>query len=987
MKHLAKKSTFLLLFFLLFHLASYAQETVRGQVVDEFGDAIPGANVHVLNTSNGVMTDRDGNFVLTNVALNSIIQISFIGFKSHSVTFTGQTSFRIILVEDAQLLEEVVVIGYGAVRKSDLTGSITAIGEKDFNKVVATSPAELIGGKIAGVQITSNGGRAGSGSRIRIRGGASLSATNDPLIVLDGVPLDVGGISGSSDVLSTINPNDIESMNILKDASATAIYGSRASNGVIIITTKKGQKDGALKVNVSSLNSISTIARKVDVMDAATFRDVIATNPFTSEKYIGYMGDASTNWQNEIYRNAFTTDNNVNVSGNIERILPFRVSAGFISNDGTLKTDNMKRGTVAISLSPVFLDDHLSVQVNLKGTNSESRFGNGEAIGAAIRMDPTQPVKAPGFEAFNGYYTWLSGNSQLPNTLATYNPVALLNGRDDKGTVLRSIGNVQLDYKMHFLPELRANLNLGYDVSKGKGDVVIQKWAPNKYTQGGERSKYEQDKTNKLLEFYLNYSKNITNSRLEVMGGYTYQDWKRTNHSFNVTDYDGDYIVSEPTYPKYVNQNTLISFYGRLNYNLMEKYLLTATVRQDGSSRFSTKNRWGTFPSVALAWRASEEFFLKDIDVLSNLKLRIGYGLTGQQEIGDYEYLARYALSDLTAQYQIGDVFYQGWRPSGYDSNRKWEETATSNLGFDFGFFGNRLTGSVDLYHKNTKNLLNRIDLPMGSNFTNMIVKNIGSMMNNGYEVSLNVVAISQKELQWDLGFNISHNYSKITKLTLNDSSDSDYVGVATGGISGGTGNMVQMHAVGHAPRTFYLYKQLYFPDGTPIEGAFADLNGDGVINEKDKYFVHKPEPDILMGFNTSVVWQRWTASTSLRASIGNYVYNNIYSDLGNYSQVFNPNNFLMNTVNDIRNTRFYNRNLMSDYYLSNASFLKMDYLQLGYNIGRVADAVDVSCRLSVQNVFTITKYKGVEPEIANGIDGNFYPNPRTFSVGINLGF
>ena len=679
-----KKAILLCLFFFLFQVATFAQGVVKGQVLDEFGDPVVGANVSIQGTTLGVVTDVDGNFQLNNVALNSVLQISYIGYTNQTVTYTGQSTLRIVLAEDTQMLSEVIVIGYGTMKKGDLTGSITAIGEKDFNKGVATSPAELISGKIAGVQITSSGGRAGSGSRIRIRGGASLSATNDPLIVLDGVPLDVGGISGASDVLSTINPNDIESMNVLKDASATAIYGSRASNGVIIINTKKGQKGQGLKINFSTLNSISTIARSVDVMDAETFRGVVASNPFSTQKYVDYQGKASTDWQKEIYRNAFTTDNNLNVSGNLGTNWPFRVSAGFISNDGTLKTDNMKRGSAAISLSPTFFDDHLQVQVNLKGTNSISRFGNGEAIGAAIRMDPTQPVKASGFDAFNGYYTWLSGNSQLPNTLATYNPVALLYGRDDSGNVLRSIGNVQLDYKFHFLPDLRANLNLGYDVLKGKGDVVIEKWAPNRYTQGGERSKFEMDKTNKLLEFYLNYTKEFSKNRLEVMAGYTYQDWKTTGHNFNVTDYDGGYIVSKPTYERDVYQNTLISFFGRLNFNVLERYLLTATVRRDGSSRFSTDNRWGTFPSVALAWRISEEGFLKGVDKLSNLKLRLGYGLTGQQEIGDYEYLSRYSLSDLTAQYQFGDVFYQAWRPSGYDRNRKWEETATSNIGLDF---------------------------------------------------------------------------------------------------------------------------------------------------------------------------------------------------------------------------------------------------------------------------------------------------------------
>ena len=984
-----KRILSIMLSMLLISSIAIAQQkiTVTGTVTDAQGQPLVGVTVLEKGFNNVAITDANGRFTIS-VPSAALLQFSYIGFnRVEKPASSINLSAPVVMQEDNLFLDEVVVIGYGQVRKGDLTGSITAIGEKEFNKGVATSPVELISGKIAGVQITSNGGRAGSGSRIRIRGGASLSATNDPLIVLDGVPLDVGGISGSSDVLSTINPNDIESMNILKDASATAIYGSRASNGVIIITSKKGAKEQPLRINFSTQNSVSTIARKVDVMDGDTFRETVTHNPFSTDKYVGYLGTANTDWQNEVYRTAFTTDNNLNISGNIGKSLPFRISGGLMNNEGILKTDKMTRGSASLSLSPTFFHDHLSVQLNVKGSYTNSFFGNGEAIGAALRMDPTKPVTTTGFDAFNGYFTWLSGNSQIPNTLATYNPVALLYGREDKGTVTRSIGNLQLDYKFHFLPELRANLNLGYDVSEGKGDVTIEKWAPQRYTQGGERSKYEQDKRNLLLEFYLNYSKNFANSRLEVMGGYTYQDWKKTNHSFNTTNYDGNYIVSEPTYPRYVNQNTLISVFGRLNYTLLDRYMVTATVRRDGSSRFSKDNRWGTFPSVALAWRISEEGFLKDIKALSNLKLRLGYGLTGQQEIGDYEYLSRYALSDLTAQYQLGNLFYQGWRPSGYDSNRKWEETATSNIGLDFGLFNNRFSASIDYYHKDTKHLLNNIDLPMGSNFTNMIVKNIGSMMNNGYEISLNVVAFNTKELQWDLGFNISHNYSKITKLTLNDSASSDYVGVATGGISGGTGNLIQMHSVGHAPRTFYLYKQLYFDNGLPIEGAFADLNGDGVINEKDKYFVHTPEPDVMMGFNTNFVYKKWSFATSLRASIGNYVYNNVFSDLGNYSQVFNPNNFLMNTVNDIQNTRFYNRNLMSDYYLANASFLKMDYLQIGYNFGRIANVLNLTLNLSAQNVFTITKYKGVEPEIAGGIDGNFYPNPRTFILGLNLNF
>lgn len=958
---------------------------ISGRVVDSDGEPLIGVNIMVKGSNKGTTTDFDGFFSLEDIDESAVLVFSYVGYRTQEVELSGESNLNITMITDAQLLDEIVVVGYGTMRKEDLTGSITVIGEKDFNKGQATSPAELISGKIAGVQITSGGGRAGGGNRIRIRGGSSLSATNDPLIVLDGVPLDFGGISGSADVLSTINPHDIESMNVLKDASATAIYGSRASNGVIIITTKKGQKGQPFKVNFSTINSLATTGRTVDVMDAEKFRKTVTSNPFTSDKYIDFLGEHDTDWQKEIFRNAFTSDNNLSISGNIGNEVPFRISGGFITNDGTLKRDNMKRGTAALSLAPTFFEDHLSVDVNLKGTFSKSHFGNGGAIGAALRMDPTQPVKETGYEDYNGYFTWLSGSSGLPNTLATYNPVALLNGRNDHGNAMRSIGNVQLDYKFHFLPELRANLNLGYDVSEGKGDVVVEKWSPDKFTQGGERSRYEQDKRNLLMEFYLNYTKEFANNRFEIMGGYTYQDWKTTDHSFNTTDYDGDYIVNEPTFPRYINQNTLISFFGRGNYNLMEKYLLTATLRYDGSSRFSPENRWGLFPSVAFAWRMSEENFFKEINPLSDLKLRLGYGLTGQQEIGNYEYLARYALSDLTAQYQIGDSFYQAWRPSGYDKDRKWEETATVNIGLDFGFFDNRLYGSVDYYHKDTRHLLNNIDLPIGSNFTNMIVKNIGSMMNNGFELSLNVFAIDKPDVQWDLGVNLSHNYSKITKLTLND--DSEYVGVPVGGISGGTGNMVQMHSVGIVPSTFYLYRQLYYQDGLPVEGGFADLNGDGTINEKDKYFVYKPEADILLGFNTSVGLGSWTFSTSLRGSIGNYMYNNIFSDLGNYSQVFNPNNFLMNTVNDIENTQFYNRNLMSDYYLSNASFLKVDYVNIGYDFGRISNKANLSMNLSFQNVMTITKYKGTDPEIAGGIDNNFYPNPRTISLGLNLNF
>ena len=975
------------------NLAGQNAKKITGIITDDKNIPVAGASIVVKGTPTGVVSNQDGRFELS-VPENAVIVISYIGFFTQEIPVMNKSVFQVVLKEDAQLLNEVLVIGYGTMKKSDLTGSITAIDSKKFSKGVVSNAASLITGKVAGVQITSNGGRAGDGNRIRIRGGASLNASNDPLIVIDGVPIDNGTISGMTNPLSTINPNDIESMNVLKDASATAIYGSRASNGVIIITTKKGSADQKFKIDFSSNNSISTIARKVELMSSDEFREAVAReaakNPLTEQMYVGYLGTANTDWQKEIFRAAFTTDNNISISDNFKGYLPYRISGGFISQDGILKTDNMKRGTLSINLSPTMFDKHLSVNVNLKGTYSHSRFGNGDAIGAALRMDPTKPVKADGYDNYNGYWNWMEGSTSNVNTLATKNPVALLYGKDDQADVYRSIGNMQIDYKFHFLPELRANLNLGYDISQGKGDKYIQPWSPDKYAQHGEYSQFKQDKQNLLFEYYFNYSKEFNeNNRLDVMAGYTYQDWKTTTYSYAVMDYAKENVITAAsTFPSTTVQNTLISFFGRLNYSFMNKYLLTATLRRDGSSRFGSENRWGTFPSVALAWRMKDEEFLKNVNFLSSLKLRLGYGVTGQQDgIGNYDHIAKYGYSDPTARVQFGNQFYYLWRPDGYDPQRKWEQTATTNIGIDWGVNENKFFGSIDLYYKHTTDLLNEIPVPMGSNFVNKIIKNIGSLDNKGIEANFGYVAIDSKDIRWDLGFNITYNHSEITKLSLNDGPESDYVGALVGGISGGTSNTIQIQAVGYAPNTFYVYKQLYDINGNPIEGAYADLNENGRLDDGDLYKYKSPNPDVYMGFNTSFSYKKWTLSTALRASLGNYVYNNVNSDLGNYSQTLNPNNFLMNTVKDINNTGFFTRQLLSDYYIQNASFLKMDYLQIGYDFGKVAKVADLKLNFSIQNVFTITKYNGIDPEIAGGIDNNFYPNPRTFSLGLSLNF
>lgn len=990
---------FMLCFFLVNHVTAQNNfVSVQGTVVDANSEPLIGVSISAKGTSTGTTTDVDGNFSIK-VVPGSTLVFSYVGYQPREIEILQSQELSVVMQDDSQVLDDVVVIGYGSVKKKDLTGAISAIGEKEFAKGVVTSPAQLLSGKVTGVQITSNGGRAGAGSTIRIRGGASLNASNDPLIVVDGVPIS-SGLSGSTDALSMVNPNDIESMNILKDASATAIYGSRASNGVILITTKKGTSK-KMQVNISTNNSLSYNSKKVDVLSGNQFRDLV--NTYGSAKQIGMLGEYNTDWQDEIYRTAFTTDNNVSISGTAG-VLPYYVSLSFLDNNGILKTDNMKRSTMAINLTPKFLDDHLSVNLNLKGTIGSSRFGNGDAIGAALRMDPTQPVKADGYDMFNGYWTWMANNadfSQGPLSLGTKNPVALLESKEDKGDTYRSIGNIQLDYKMHFLPELRANLNLGYDVAKGKGNVTIPVWAPQTYTNGGKnpeggfypggsRSKYDQSKRNLLMEFYLNYNKTLEEikSTIDLMGGYSYQDWKTTDNLYPTTTFDGEKELDAPTFANSYSQNTLISYFGRLNYTLMDKYMLTASLRRDGSSRFSKNNRWGTFPSAALAWRVNEESFMQGFKDLYNLKLRLGVGVTGQQEIDNYGYIPSFSPSgNAGAYYQFGDVFYSLWRPDGYDPNRKWETTTTYNIGIDYGFFNNRVFGNIDAYYKKTKDLLNTVPLAIGENNTNQITKNIGAMENKGVEFSLTVLPIDNKDITWEISANATYNDSKITKLTINDNDPLNEYILLTGDISGGTGTKVQRHAVGHAPSTFYLYKQLYNADGKPIDGAYADLNGDGMIDDNDRYLSKRSVPKWFLGFNTSFRYQNWTISTSLRSNLGAYVYNNFNANNGNFAQVL-QSDFLSNGSTNILATKFTQQNLLSDYYLENASFLKMDYLTLTYEFPKFSKSISrLAASFTVQNVFTATKYTGVDPEITNGIDNNFYPNPRTFVLGINLNF
>jgi iron complex outermembrane receptor protein len=954
------------------------QKTISGIIKTAKGEPIIGATVLIKGTSTGTITDLDGKYFLDVANNSAVLVFSHIGFQSQEIPVNDQTVIDVSL-EEGTTLTEVVVVGYGTQRKKDLTGSVTSLTNENFQKGNIASVEQLANGKLAGVQITTNGGAPGSGSRIRIRGGASLNASNDPLIVIDGMPLDNSGVSGAANPLSFINPNDIETFTVLKDASATAIYGSRASNGVIMITTLKGKKGDALRFNFSTLLSSSHKTKVVDVLNGTEFKDLVTAKGTAAQKAL--LGTENTNWQDLIYRTAFSTDNNLSATGSLAKI-PFRVSVGYLKQEGILLGDNMNRYSGSVGISPRLLNDDLRIDLNYKGALIKSLFANQGAIGSAVSFDPTQPVS--GKSEFSGYFEWLDPSTKKPNTLAGRNPIALLNTRTDEGTVNRHIGNAQLNYRLPFFKDVRANLNVAFDKSTSDGFVRVDSTAAAEYTRQGVDRKYTQDRNNKTMQFYLNYLKELTNHRIDIMGGYEYQDFLREGTNLDKT-MRGE--IKENT--RYKTQNTLLSYFGRANYGYQNKYLVTTTLRYDGSSRFSPETRWGLFPSVALAWRINEESFLKDSKIFSDLKLRLGYGVTGQQslpnDLSDYPYLPRYVISESTAQYQFGNTFYTTFRPEGYDQNIKWEETVTKNAGLDFGFFDGRFGGSVDVYNRETKDLLSIIPVPAGSNLTNQILTNVGNMTNKGVELTLNAVPVKNNSLSWDVNFNVTFNENKITNLTKVASNNT--TGILTGGISGGVGNTIQIHTVGLPRNAFYVWRQVYDSNGVPVDGLYADENGDGKISPDDRYRYKQADPRIFLGFSSALNVGNFNFGFTLRGSIDNYVYNNVNSNSGLFKQSSNP--YLGNATRDVLNVNFTNNQYFSDYYLENGSFLRADNISFGYNLNNLLKDKHITARVSaiIQNAFVITKYSGIDPEIANGIDNNFYPRPRTYSLGLNIGF
>lgn len=976
--------------------AQSAKLQVKGVVVDAAGNPVLGAAVAEVGTTNGVTTDLNGQYALNVSSPKSIVSISYIGYKTVSVVATSTVLSRVVLQEDLMSLEEVVVIGYGAVKKNDMTGSVVAVKAEEINRGALTSPQEMLRGKVPGVNITSGSGAPGEGAEIRIRGGASLSANNNPLIVIDGVPVANEAGPGMANGLSMVNPNDIASFTVLKDASATAIYGSRASNGVILITTKKGQ-NGCPRVSYNGSASVKHNHKTLEMMSADEFKEYVVMAG--GEEAADLFGTANTDWQNEIFRLAMATDHNVSVTGAFgwKDELPYRFSAGYTYDQGTLKGSDNQRVTLDVNLSPKFFTEHLSVNLNAKGIYNRSNYADAGAVGAAVSFDPTQTPYVYDADGVidntvnNGYWNWATD-------LAPVNPLSTLYNKYDGNQSYRALGNLQLDYKVHGFEDLRFNLNLGLDITKTKGDkgnvvgsIFANRDSDSNYKTFGRFDEYENLHRNQLLEFYANYAKEVGIHNISVMAGYSWSMNYSQTESWNYgrTAANGPCTLISNTAPSY--SNALVSFYGRANYSIASRYLFTVTMRADGSSRFVGKNRWGYFPSAAFAWNIAQEEFLKDSNVLTALKLRLGWGVTGQQEFGENYAALQYSeiSQEPTNQYPLGDGFYFPVKPHAFNESLKWEETTTYNVGLDFGFINGRINGTVDAYLRQTDDLISRVAVPLGGNFSNYVYQNIGSMENKGIEVSLNVIPVQTKNWHWSIGFSGTFQDTEIKTLP------SEAIEVGSGG--GGTGNHLQRHVVGYSPYTFYLWQQVYDQNGNPIHDALVDRDGDGQITNADRYMTNKsPNPDFYYGVNMKLSYKNWDLGFNGHGAVGNYMFNDVLcgSVTTNYVDLVNKG-YLINTQRAVTKYGFnVGANSVpqrcSDLFLEDASYFRLDDVTLGYTFRDVAKS-DMSIRIAagVQNVLVITNYSGLDPEcsVTGGIDSNIYPRPRIYSVRLGINF
>ena len=1013
-----RKLLFTLLSLLFISLAAHGQTaSIIGKITDVEGLPVYPATLVLEGKGMGAQTNENGEFEIKFVPIGTVVLIvratGFVTYNQEIIVSSGTVlNQNITLTKEAKEYDEVVVIGYGTTRTKDLTGAATIITEKNFLQGSLATPEQLIMGKVAGLKVTSNDGAPGSGSTLRLRGGTSINASNDPLIVIDGVPIDNGGIAGTANPLSLVNPNDIASFVILKDASATAIYGARAANGVILITTKKGsasQKE--VHVTLNSKISISTIAKYAEVLSGDSLRTLI--NRQGSQQQIDLLGAANTDWQKEVFRTAITSDNNVSITGGIIG-LPYRLSVANRFENGLLKRDNMNRTSLGLNLNPTFLDGNLQLEVNQKMVQSRAFFANRGALGAAF-FDPTQAVQSGNNNLFGGYFEWIDNGK--PNVLSARNPLGLIMQSEDRSVVNRYIGNAKVSYKMPFLPMLKATVNLGTDQSEGTGYTITDSLSAAGYFTQGSYSQYRQTKGNKLIEAYTNFNtgEKYKDHLLDLTAGYSYQDWYTSSPNYaGYNQAKTDTIVLPAANPFYT-KNALLSFYARGIYTFKNQFVVNLSMRRDGSSRFSSEQRWGWFPAASAAWLLSEGF-LKDVKEISMLKIRAGYGVTGQQDgIGDYAYIGNYFEGATNAQYAFGGQYYTVFRPAGYDANLKWETTSSINIGLDFGLYKDRFSGSIDVYRKSTSDLLATVAVPAGTNFTNQILTNVGGMQNQGIEVSLNTGLIAKKNMRLDWMVNFTRNFNEVTKLSQIE--DPNSPGILVGGIAGGIGNQVLIHQVGQPTFTYFVYEQQYEQDGSLIEvgqqasidmngdgtintsdkwkdtNAFVDRNNDGIINVKDRYYAGQVAPKFFMGTALNFQYGKWNAGVSMRSEIGATIYNNIHSNSATFSAIDGTKKFLSNISSlfyedEVQKTT--TNQLLSDHYLERADFLRIDNISVGYNFGKLGftkDKVGVNVGFSVQNVFVFTKYSGQDPEVGGGVDNNFYPRPRVYTLNLNFDF
>lgn len=994
-----------LLLGLFLSVGAFAQNDVKGIVKDASGEPIIGATIRVVGQDGGAITDFDGNFTIK-AAPGAKIQVSYIGYKT--VELPVSANMVVTLQDDTQLLSDVVVIGYGRAKKEDLTGSVTAIKPDEMSKGITSSASDMLVGKVAGVDVITAGGSPGSGAQIRIRGGSSLNASNDPLLVVDGLTIDNNTATGMSNVMAMINPNDIETFTVLKDASATAIYGSRASNGVIIITTKKGRKGTGPKFSYNGDVTISTTQKRYSVLNGDEYRAL--ANRLWGEGNAPELGKANTDWQDEIFRTAVSTSHNLSITGGLKN-MPYRVSAGYQSDSGIIKNSYMKRFNASVNLAPSFLDDHLNFNVTAKFmAEKDSYVDAGAVVGGALAMDPTRPVyyDGPGSEFVGGYYQYLQTTDAFPdkswnyttNTNTPSNPVALLNQKSCIANASDFTGNIEMDYKIHGFEDLHIHASFGGQYTSSTQDDYTSPYSydNNYYGWNGVRKYYKYSIT---ATAYAQYVHTFGAHTIDIMAGgeeshYHRNGWNAGSgwDSYNNVAYN-ETLKSEQ---EWATHNSLVSYFGRLNYTLLDRYMLTATFRADGSSRFAKGHKWGYFPSVALAWRINDEKFMKPLKWWNEFKLRLGWGQTGQQDIGsDFLYQPVYTIGDQYGQYQFGtgsDSFYYTVRPSAYNPDLTWETTTTWNAGLDFAFLNNRITANIDGYYRKTTDLIQDVTIPVGMNFAQRMSQNIGSLENYGIEFSIGAKPIVTKDFTWDIQYNVSWNHNEITELI---GGDDEHIAESGGTISRGNSTHVQAHKVGEPANSFWVYQQVYDENGKPLEGVFVDRDGNGFISNDDRYFYHSPAAPVYMGLTMKFLYKNWDLSFALRSAIGNYVY---YDFLANKAVISTSglysNSAYSNTTQAAVDLGFTGTGtgtpFLSDYFVRNASYLKCQNITLGYSFPALLkynnqDYFSGRVFFTVQNPFIITKYKGLDPEISSGIDNNPYPRPMSFQLGLNLNF